>query len=280
MDFGSDRIWREDLVDFRKVAGGGDCHDGDRSPAIVDDFEVSFLAGLLGDVFAAEGNPLPFVAGLDILPHAAEKEAIEATHEVSVDDELDLGISFDVEVNAVAGDLESGRAENSVEFVAVAAAIVDRMFGGGILDGIPGEGGEIGITKGVAGGEPTGVGGEKEPVGKFGGRCRRGGEVFTFLVSGGGDFVDLGNSGRDFATGILFVFVSAGALEEAGEGVVVGGGDGVEFMVVAAGAGDREAEEGFGKGIDHVVDAVGLVQSHVGGGVDGFTEIPEAGSDD
>lgn len=268
------------MVDLWNVAGIGDSHDGYRAAAVVDDFEISFLAGLLGDVFAAEGNPLPFVAGFDVFPHASEKEAIEATHEVSVDDELDLGISFDVEVNAVAGDLESGRAENSVEFVAVAAAIVDRMFGGGILDGIPGEGGEIGITKGVAGGEPTGVGGEKEPVGKFGGRCRRGGEVFTFLVSGGGDFVDLGNSGRDFATGILFVFVSAGALEEAGEGVVVGGGDGVEFMVVAAGAGDREAEEGFGKGIDHVVDAVGLVQSHVGGGVDGFTEIPEAGSDD
>ena len=69
-------------------------------------------------------------------------------------------------------------------------------------------------------------------------------------------------------------------MEEAGEGVVVGGGDGVELMVVAAGAGDGEAEEGFGKGIDHVVDAVGFVQPHVGGGVDGFTEIPEAGSDD
>ena len=102
-------------------------------PYVVDDFEISFLAGLLGDVFAAEGNPLPFVAGFDVFPHASEKEAIEATHEVSVDDKLDLGISFDVEVNAVAGDLESGRAENSVEFVAVAAAIVDRMFGGGIL---------------------------------------------------------------------------------------------------------------------------------------------------
>ena len=64
----------------------------------------------------------------------------------------------------------------------------------------------------------------------------------VFLGFDFGDFLD---GGGDFLAGILFGFGAAGGLEVGGEGVVVGGGDGVEFVVVAAGAGDGEAEEGF-----------------------------------
>ena len=44
-----------------------------------------------------------------------------------------------------------------------------------------------------------------------------------------------------------------GGGEDAEEGVEVGLGDGVEFVVVTAGTGDGEALEGFGDGVDLVV---------------------------
>ena len=47
-----------------------------------------------------------------------------------------------------------------------------------------------------------------------------------------------------------------GATEDAGEGVVIGGGDGIELMVMAAGAGGGEAEEGPGGEIDLVIDEI------------------------
>ena len=50
----------------------------------------------------------------------------------------------------------------------------------------------------------------------------------------------------------------ADALEVAVQGVVVGGGDGVELVVVAAGAGDRQAEERLAEDVDAVVDACRL----------------------
>ena len=49
----------------------------------------------------------------------------------------------------------------------------------------------------------------------------------------------------------------ARAVQDAVEGVVVFGGDGIEFVIVAAGAGDSEALEGFCQGVDLVVDDVG-----------------------
>ena len=46
---------------------------------------------------------------------------------------------------------------------------------------------------------------------------------------------------------------NAGALEDAGEGVVVGSGDRVEFVVVATGAGDSESHGAAGDDIDAVI---------------------------
>ncbi len=43
------------------------------------------------------------------------------------------------------------------------------------------------------------------------------------------------------------------AFEDASEGIIVGGRDGIEFVIVAAGAGDREAEEGFPEDVDPAV---------------------------
>ena len=58
-----------------------------------------------------------------------------------------------------------------------------------------------------------------------------------------------------------------GAEEDARQGVVVLGGDRVELVIVAAGAGDREAEEGPADDVDLVVDVVGdhLLLVHVAG---------------
>ena len=47
--------------------------------------------------------------------------------------------------------------------------------------------------------------------------------------------------------------------EDPMQGVVVGRRDGVELMVMAAGAGDREPEEGLGRGIDALIDGVVLI---------------------
>jgi hypothetical protein len=49
------------------------------------------------------------------------------------------------------------------------------------------------------------------------------------------------------------------AVEDGGEAVVVELLDGVELVVVAAGAVDGEAEEGGGGGVDDVVEVVGAL---------------------
>ena len=50
----------------------------------------------------------------------------------------------------------------------------------------------------------------------------------------------------------------AGGSEDAVEGGEVGLADGVELMVVAAGAGDRESEEGLRYDVDLIVDVADL----------------------
>jgi hypothetical protein len=49
----------------------------------------------------------------------------------------------------------------------------------------------------------------------------------------------------------------AGAGEDAGQRVVVVGGDRVELVVVAAGAGDRQPQEGAGDGVDALLPLLG-----------------------
>jgi len=66
----------------------------------------------------------------------------------------------------------------------------------------------------------------------------------------------------------------------AADGAVEAAGDGVELVVVAAGAAERESEKGLAERVDAVVDPVGLVLGDVHGGVDPFAEQPEAGAHD
>ena len=68
--------------------------------------------------------------------------------------------------------------------------------------------------------------------------------------------------------------------EETGERVVVALGDGIELVVVAAGAGDGHAEEGFRHHVEAVVHAVALVLADVHGRMHFLAEEPEAGAED
>ena len=64
------------------------------------------------------------------------------------------------------------------------------------------------------------------------------------------------------------------------ERVVILRREGVELVIVAAGTGQREAEERFRQHVDLVVDAVGFVLANVDRRVDLFAEKPEAGPQD
>ena len=67
--------------------------------------------------------------------------------------------------------------------------------------------------------------------------------------------------------------------QHAGDGVVVFVGDGVEFVVVAAGTAEGQAEKRLAKRVDPVVGAVCIILSDVDGRMDFLPQIPEAGSD-
>ena len=69
------------------------------------------------------------------------------------------------------------------------------------------------------------------------------------------------------------------SFEQSVEGVIIFGADRVEFMIVTAGTGDRQTEEGFAGHIDAVVEAVGLVLADVDGGMDFLTEVPKSGTE-
>ena len=84
--------------------------------------------------------------------------------------------------------------------------------------------------------------------------CDGGVELGAFaeeFAVGGGGFVEGGEEG--FYGGFF------GGGEDAVEGVVVTCGDRVEFVIVAAGAGDGEAEDTAGHDVDAVVDDVVLI---------------------
>ncbi len=72
----------------------------------------------------------------------------------------------------------------------------------------------------------------------------------------------------------------AAAFEEAHQGVIILGVDRVEFMIVAARAGDGKTHKRFAGDVDHVVEAVGFVAANVDGRMDHFAHEPEAGGDD
>ena len=61
--------------------------------------------------------------------------------------------------------------------------------------------------------------------------------------------------------------------------VVVGGGNGVELVVVAAGAGHCQAQEGLGQNVDLVVDLVGPGLEGVNGAVEAFAQPEKTGAD-
>ena len=67
-------------------------------------------------------------------------------------------------------------------------------------------------------------------------------------------------------------------MEVAGEGVVVLGRDGVEFVVVTAGTGDGQPQEGLTEDIQLVVHVVRLVGQNVGRGVCRLVEVPKTGA--
>ena len=68
-----------------------------------------------------------------------------------------------------------------------------------------------------------------------------------------GNFERGGGEGGDSRCGAAFAH-GAGALEDPGESVVVGGWDGIELVVVTAGAAEGHAEEGAPDGIDLLVN--------------------------
>src|SRR5262249_46512061 len=72
----------------------------------------------------------------------------------------------------------------------------------------------------------------------------------------------------------------ARTLQEAGQGVVVSGGEGVELVVVAAGAAQREAQERLAHYVYLVVNSVGLILRDVYRRVVALAEPPEARADD
>ena len=118
-----------------------------------------------------------------------------------------------------------------------------------------------------------GVGGINDDAGQAGRFDRAFGGLFSRFAFEGGDLggecgkgiADLldfarvcdlefgGGEGGDSAGGAAFAH-RHGALEDAGEGVVVGDGDGVEFVVVAAGTAEGHAKKGAANGVDLFVD--------------------------
>src|SRR5262249_39543691 len=71
-----------------------------------------------------------------------------------------------------------------------------------------------------------------------------------------------------------------GCSEEAELRVIILRGDGVELVIVTAGAGHGQAEERLGQHIDLVVEAVGLILANVHRRMHFFAEEPEAGGED
>ena len=85
--------------------------------------------------------------------------------------------------------------------------------------------------------------------------------------------VDFGGALRRVDDG----FAHRGGVHDAGHAVVVGGGNGIELMIVAPGAGDREPKESFADDVELVVDHVGLGFGGIGGAVENLSKPKEIG---
>src|SRR5262249_17732299 len=68
--------------------------------------------------------------------------------------------------------------------------------------------------------------------------------------------------------------------EEAGQGVVIAAGDRVELVIVTAGAGYGQAEEGLGHHVDLIVDAADLFLTNVHRRMDALAQVEEPGRED
>lgn len=115
--------------------------------------------------------------------------------------------------------------------------------------GVDDDAGEIGRVEGALAGLLSELGIEG---GDLGGEFSEGiAELFDFTIVG--DFEFGGGEGSDSGGGAALSH-GFGALEDAGKSVVVCDGDGVEFVIVAAGAAEGHAEKGAADGVDLFVD--------------------------
>ena len=115
------------------------------------------------------------------------------------------------------------------------------------------------------------------------------GEGHEQLVVPLGELGGLGLDGGLFGWGGDFAFVTfrnkfemthgLGAPKNSCESVIIAGGDGVEFVVVTAGATDRESEKGTTHGVDLFIDQVHEELRFILFGEDFGAENEKAGSD-
>ena len=68
------------------------------------------------------------------------------------------------------------------------------------------------------------------------------------------------------------------ALQKSGQRVVIGRGDGIEFVIVTSGACHRDSQKRLRHHIDHVVETIGFVFPNIDRRMDPLTEKPEAGT--
>ena len=128
--------------------------------------------------------------------------------------------------------LPPGVGVSLVGLLAVVEDPVDRLVRRGLAPGA----GLAGLAQGSQAGHGSG-----KPIG-----------VALAQLAHQGPFLPLG--------GELQIGHGAGTLEDGGQGVVVGGGDGVELVVVAAAAGQGQAQEGAPRNVDLLV---GYVQNEL-----------------
>ena len=77
----------------------------------------------------------------------------------------------------------------------------------------------------------------------------------------------------------MIAWAKTGAVQDPGQPVVVGGGNGVELVVVAAGTGHCQTQEGLGQNVDLVVYLVGPGFEGVNGAIEAFAQPEKTGTD-
>src|SRR5262249_41367408 len=70
------------------------------------------------------------------------------------------------------------------------------------------------------------------------------------------------------------------AFQETKQGVVITGGNGVELVIMATGAGHSQAQERFGHDIEAVIEPGGLVLSRIDRRMDLFSQKPKSRAQD